>query len=222
MPAVLFGSTSTIADTSEIERQAFNQAFRVHGLHWAWDRDDYRALLAVRGSRNRIARYAQTISQRVDADAVHRTTSQLFRSGLAESTLTPRPGVAETVGAARAHGFQVGCVTTASAENVSVLIAALSPHLLLRDFDVVVYAANVDRPKPGGAAYAYALDRLGEQPGDCVAVEDTLDGVRAAAAAGVPCVVLPNENTSGRHLATARAVLDRLSLDGLLGLVPAH
>lgn len=222
MPAVLFGSMSTIADTSELERQAFNQAFRVHGLHWVWGPNDYRAMLALRGGQSRIARYAQTISQRVDAEAVHRTTSQLFRSGLAESSLTPRPGVPETIREARGKGFKVGCVTTTSAENVSVLIAALSPHTLLRDFDVVVYAANVDRPKPDGAAYAYALDRLDEEPGDCIAIEDNLEGVKAAAAAGVPCVVLPNENTPSRHFDTARAVLDRLSFDGLRGLVPAH
>lgn len=222
MPTVLFGSISTIADTSELERQAFNQAFRIHGLHWAWDRDDYRAMLATRGGRSRIARYAQSISQRVDAEAVHRTTSELFRSGVAESSLIPRRGVPETMKEARANGFQVGLVTTTSAEDVSVLIAALSPRILLRDFDVVVYAANVDRPRSGCAAYAYALDRLDAKPGDCVAVEDSLEGVQAAAAAGVPCVVLPNENTAGRHFGAARLVLDRLSYAGLRGLVPVQ
>lgn len=221
MPAILFGSIGTVTDTSELERQAFNQAFRIHGLHRAWDREEYRAMLATRGDQNRIARYAQTISQRVDAEAVHRTTSEIFRSGLAESSLIPRPGVPETIREARANGFKVGLVTTTSAENVSVVVAALSPCILLRDFDVVVYAANVDRPKRDGAAYAYALDRLGEEPGDCVAIEDNLDGVQAAAAADVPCVVLPNENSAGRDFGTAR-VLDRLSFDGLRGLVPAQ
>lgn len=221
MPAVLFGSISTVADTSELRRQAFNQAFRIHGLNWTWDRDDYRAMTATRGGLGRITRYAQTVSQRVDAEAVHRTTSELFRAGLAESSITARPGVPETIRDARANGFKVGFVTTTSAENVSVLLAALSPSILLRDFDVVVYAANVDRPKRVGAAYAYALDRLDAEPGDCVAIEDNLEGVQAAAAAGVPCVVLPNENTDGRHFGTARVVLDRLSFDGLRGLVAA-
>lgn len=221
MPAVLFGSISTVADTSELRRKAFNQAFRIHGLDWVWDRDAYREMSATRGGQARIASYAQTISQRVDAAAVHRTTSELFRSGLAESSITPRPGVTDIIRDARAHGFKVGFVTTTSAENVSVLIAALSPGILLRDFDVVVYAANVDRPKSAGAAYAYALHRLDEEPANCVAIEDNLEGVAAATAADVPCVVVPNGNTDGRNFGTAR-VLDRLSFDELRGLVPAQ
>ena len=40
MPAILFGSISTVADTSELQREAFNQAFAEHGLDWRWDRDD--------------------------------------------------------------------------------------------------------------------------------------------------------------------------------------
>ena len=36
MSAILFGSISTIADTSELQRQAFNQAFKAHGLDWDW------------------------------------------------------------------------------------------------------------------------------------------------------------------------------------------
>lgn len=49
MSAVLFGSISTIADTSELQRQAFNQAFRIHGLDWDWNREDYRGMLAASG-----------------------------------------------------------------------------------------------------------------------------------------------------------------------------
>jgi hypothetical protein len=53
--ALLFGSISTVADTSELQRAAFNRAFAEHGLDWTWDRDDYRAMLATSGGRSRIA-----------------------------------------------------------------------------------------------------------------------------------------------------------------------
>ena len=51
MPAVLFGSIGALADTSELQREAFNEAFDAHGLDWNWSRDEYRALLA--GQRRR-------------------------------------------------------------------------------------------------------------------------------------------------------------------------
>lgn len=197
MSAVLFGSLGTIADTSELQREAFNQAFRIHGLHWHWDRDEYRARSAVGSGQHRIAGYARSIGQRVDVESVDRTKAEIFRSSLAETVLTPRPGVVETIRGARTNGFKVGIVTTTSPEDVSSLISALGPRINLRDFDVVVYATNVYRPKPGRAAYDFALRRLGERPGDCIAIENSVGGVRAATAAGLPCVALRTESAAG-------------------------
>ncbi len=53
MSALLFGSISTIADTSELQREAYNRAFEAHGLEWNWDRDRYRSMLDSSGGKNR-------------------------------------------------------------------------------------------------------------------------------------------------------------------------
>jgi phosphoglycolate phosphatase-like HAD superfamily hydrolase len=60
MPAVLFGSIGALADTSELQREAFNDAFRAHGLDWTWSRDEYQQLLAESGGEQRIAAYAES------------------------------------------------------------------------------------------------------------------------------------------------------------------
>src|ERR1700753_564286 len=104
MSAILFGSISTVADTSELQRQAFNDAFRAHGLDWSWSRDDYRSMLGQSGGRARVAEYASTRDEEVDASAVHATKSRLFRDNLASTSLTPRPGVVDTINAAKANG----------------------------------------------------------------------------------------------------------------------
>ena len=214
MPAILFGSISTVADTSELQRQAFNEAFRAHDLAWQWDRDDYRATLDTSGGQARIAAYADARGETVDAKAVHETKSKIFQESLATADLLPRPGVIDTVRGAKAAGLKVGLVTTTARKNVAALLEALVPDLSDADFDVVVDAASVDEPKPDKAAYVFALERLHEQPGDCVAIEDNVDGVRAATAAGVACVAFPNENTAGHDFPTAHRV-DRLDLDEL-------
>ena len=84
MPAMFFGSISTIADTSELQRQAFNDAFAEHGLDWHWDRDAYQALLQSSGGSDRVAEYARSKGDSVDAEAVHRTKSELFQQRLAD------------------------------------------------------------------------------------------------------------------------------------------
>jgi len=215
MSAILFGSISTVADTSELQREAFNRAFSEHGLDWRWDREDYRATLSTAGGRNRIAEYASSVGQDVDADAVHATKSRIFQQSLAGSGVEPRPGVVDTVRGARERGLKVGLVTTTAAANVAALMDALGPELGAADFDVVVDSGSVERPKPDPAAYEFALRNLGEQPGDCVAVEDNVDGVRAATAAGLACVAFPNANTAGGDFSAAAEQVDRVDVDDL-------
>ena len=152
MPALLFGSISTVADTSELQRQAFNDAFRAHGLAWRWDRDDYRATLDTSGGQARIAAHAAARGETVDAKAVHETKSKIFQESLATSHLSPRPGVVETLRAAKAAGLKVGLVTTTARENVAALIEALAPDLAGDDFDVIVDVTSVDEPMPDPAA----------------------------------------------------------------------
>lgn len=220
MPALLFGSIGTLADTSELQREAFNEAFEAHGLPWRWDRVDYLALLERSGGAQRIAEYGESVGQEVDAEAVHRSKSKLFRKRLAASPPPPRPGVVETIADAKREGFEVALVTTTSAANIASLLEALGADLETSDFDLIVDAASVGQPKPDMAAYAFALERLGERPADCVAIEDNEDGVEAASAAGLTCVAFPGANTAGHDFGKADHRLDRLTFSELESFIP--
>ncbi len=218
MPAILFGSISTVADTSELQRAAFNQAFEAHGLSWRWDQDDYREMLTGSGGQTRVAEYAASRDEHVDAKAVHETKSALFQENVASSEVTARPGVVDTIRAARSRGWKVALVTTTSPENVTALLTALSPELSKDDFDLVVDSSSVEQSKPDPASYAFALERLGESAGDCVAIEDNVGGAQAAAAAGVVCVAFPNVNTAGHDFEAAERTVDRVDIDELVQL----
>jgi len=213
--ALLFGSISTIADTSELQRDSFNEAFATHGLDWRWDREEYVALLTSNGGADRVAQYAADRGQDVDAAAVHRTKTELFQQKLAEGTVSARPGVIETLRAAQDAGTQVALVTTTSPENVKALVQALQPDLSLEDFDLVVDSSAVSSPKPDRAAYVYTLGRLGVEAGQAVAVEDNVGGLQAAQAAGIACVAFPNTNTVSHDFSAASAVVDHLDLTDL-------
>ncbi len=92
MPALLFGSISTLADTSELQRSSFNQAFADHGLGWEWPREEYRSLLGSNGGAARIADYARARGEQVDADAVHATKSVIFQKSLVSNGAEAWPG----------------------------------------------------------------------------------------------------------------------------------
>lgn len=211
MSALLLGSISAVADTSELQRDAFNRAFREHGLGWTWDREDYQQMLAGNGGKDRIAAYADERGEKVDAEAVHATKSRFFQDSLAAG-VDARPGVVETVAAAKERGMKVALVTTTSPENVSALLSGVG-GLEVGDFDLVVDATHVAATKPDPAAYAFALEQLGERPEDCVAVEDNPGGVTAATVAGVRCIGFPNANTAGLELPGVERTVEALDLD---------
>lgn len=218
MSAILFGSISTVADTSELQRQAFNEAFAAHGLDWKWEQDDYVSMLEQNGGQDRIAAYAESLGQEVDASAIHETKSKIFQNTLATSGAAPRPGVLETIERAQREGVKLALVTTTSQENVGSLVAAMRPVVDLASFDLLVDSSQVGETKPDKAAYAYALEILGENAADCIAIEDNVGGVRSAASAGVTVVAFPNENTAGHTFEHASGRVDKLDFAELRSL----
>ena len=150
MSAILFGSISTLADTSELQRRAFNEAFEAHGLDWQWSRDDYIAMLDSNGGAQRIADYAKSRGDDVDAAAVHATKSRDLSGTARQSAVSrPRPGVVATVAEAKSHDIKLGFVTTTSPDNIAALLAALHPHIGAETFDLIVDRTSVDEPEAG-------------------------------------------------------------------------
>ena len=138
MPAILFGSIGTVAETSELQRKAFNEAFETHGLDWNWSQDEYKDLLRESGGESRIAAFAEARDENVDAAAIYATKSELFQKALAEAGPATRDGAARTVAEAKRDGFKVALVTTTSKENVEALGDAVRPEI------------DLARVRPGG------------------------------------------------------------------------
>lgn len=219
MSAILFGSIGTIADTSELQREAFNQAFAEHGLDWHWERDEYIALLEKSGGRQRIEDYARSVGQSVDAEAIHDAKSKIFQQMLQEQSIEPRPGVTEVVQQAKQIGIKLALVTTTSEQNVSSLLKAVENSFTADDFDLIVNRSDVKASKPSEEAYLLTLDRLGQQPDDCIAIEDNLGGVESAKSAALTCVAFPNSNTAHHAFESADACVSALAFDQLQSLI---
>ena len=77
-------------------------------------------------------------------------------------------------------------------------------------FEVIADAGVVPNKKPAPDVYEYALDKLDLSPEACLAIEDSLNGLRAAAAAGLESLVTVNTYTEQQDFTGALAVLDHL------------
>ena len=209
MPALLLGSIGVLAETSDLQRQSFNDAFAQAGLDWEWSRKDYAELLKSSGGQKRIEDEAKHRGQDVDAAALHAMKSTLFQERL-DKGVDLRPGVAETIRDAREQGWKVAFVSGTSRENVDAILDATG---LTRDrFDLITDASMEAEPKPSPALYRLALAHLDMEPQDALAVEDNPDGFAAAHGAEIDCIAFPGALHDKGSFAGARTIVDRLEL----------
>lgn len=211
MKSLLFGSIGSVVETSEAQRESFNQAFLQHGLDWHWDRDQYRDLLQCSGGRHRIAHFAETRGEQVDASAVHQTKSKIFQTSIRTGNLKPRDGVQEVIELAKNSGIRLAMVTTTSRENVQSLLTAMSESIPANTFEIVVDAEMVEENKPDDECYRIALRELNVDAADCLAIEDNVDGVKSATDAGIKCIAFPGANTQDHDYTGAELTTDSLA-----------
>ena len=222
LQALLFDVDGTLADTEEVHRQAFNETFRAAGLDWVWSPERYHELLRVTGGKERIRHY---MLQEQAGEALPPDTDEFIAGLHADKTsayvrLLPagqvplRPGVDRLIREAHEKGLRLAIVTTTTPANVSALFKhSFGGH---EDdwFEVVAAGSIVPHKKPAPDIYNYVLERLGVSAAECLALEDSENGLQAARAAGVEALITVNTYTERQDFSAAAAVLDHLGDPG--------
>jgi HAD superfamily hydrolase (TIGR01509 family) len=114
------------------------------------------------------------------------------------------PGSAEFIRAAAEDGYRLAVVSGALRREIELVLGVSN---LRRHFDVIVAAEDVTRCKPDPQGYRAARKALGVPPIGCTIIEDSLPGLEAARAAGIPCAMLTTSHPAGQ-LAAADLVWD--------------
>lgn len=198
--AVIFDVDGTLVDSEqEGHRVAFNQAFEQLRLPDRWTRDQYRDLLKVAGGRQRLVHHL--LSQGRDEDhaehlatRLHQEKTRIFRELVGAGRVPLRPGVGRLVEDLRSAGVRLFVATTGSREWVAPL---LEGHFGGDVFEHVVTGSEVPVLKPAPDVYLRVLELSGCEAPEVVAVEDSLNGLRAAHAAGIACLVVRNAESRG-------------------------
>ncbi|MEM1260970.1 MAG: HAD-IA family hydrolase [Pseudomonadota bacterium] len=209
--ALLFGSIGVIAETSDIQRRAYNQALAEAGLDWQWDEAHYRDLLNAPGGRARLRSLAkQTDTSLTDDDinTIHARKTEFACSEIVSRGVGLRPGVAALIQSALMRDIAVALVTTTYRENIDAIATAAGSELPLDRFAGVFTVTDADKPKPAPDIYAVALSGLQVGPDAAIALEDSAASVAAAKAAGVYTIAVPGEFTRGQDFSAADRVLE--------------
>ena len=217
--ALIFDVDGTLADTEELHRQAFNEAFFSCGVDWRWGPALYAGLLQTTGGKERIAAYLS--QQQLSAaergrllrliPELHAAKTRLYREMVAQGHARPRPGVKRLMQEARAAGLQLAIASTTSPENVDSLLQSSFGREAPGWFNVIATGDVVPKKKPAPDIYNLALARLGVAPERAIAFEDSQIGVRSARAAGLFTVATPSLWTIGQDFSAADILLTSLA-----------
>lgn len=216
MKAILFGSIGVFCDSSELQRQAYNQAFAEVGLDWYWDAPLYKNLLLTPGGLARVARFADEYdaASGIDINSIHQRKTSLFANLLDEHQQTIRSGVVRLIKAAQAQGIKTAWVTSTEYANLEAIMRRSEGMLSAADFDVITHRSPQISDKPNPSPYLSALSQLGINADQAVAIEDTAAGMRSAIRAELACVVTPHRFSLDQDYYEAVSVISALGDKG--------
>jgi len=223
LKAFLFDVDGTLADTErDGHRPAFNQAFADFDLGWNWSVDEYADLLKVTGGKERIRYYCEKYDLPLRHDAafdqlvkdLHGRKTEHFVGLLSQGRVPLRPGVERLLGEAREQGIRLAIATTTTFANVEGLLNCTLGEEAMGWFEVIGAGDVVPQKKPAPDIYHYVMEKMDLEANQCLAFEDSRNGILSSTAADLKTLITYNGYTENDDFSAAMLVLDQMGEPG--------
>lgn len=209
--AIIFDMDGVLADSEPIINAAAIAMFAERGL--TVQPDDFLPFVGA-GEERYIGGVAEKYGFPLDVLAAKRRTYEIYLD-LVPLKLQSFPGVPDLIRACREFGLRLAVASSADAIKVAANLKKIG--LPPEAWDVVLTGESVKRNKPAPDIFLLAAQRLGVMPNECTVVEDAVNGVRAAKAAGMRCIAVAHTFAAERlHEADgARDTIAQISVSDL-------
>ena len=219
LAALIFDVDGTLADTErDGHRVAFNLGFQEAGLDWEWSPELYGELLAVTGGKERIRFYLEKYNTQFKKPGnfdefvagLHAAKTSFYTKLMSEGAIPLRPGVERLIHEARDAGMRLAIATTTTPENVTALLTYTLGSDSIDWFEVIGAGDIVPAKKPAPDIYHYVMEEMNLAPEQCIAFEDSYNGIRASVLARLTTIVTTNGYTAEDDFTGAAIVLDQM------------
>lgn len=219
LKCILWDVDGTLADTErDGHRVAFNMAFTEAGMDRQWDIATYGELLQVTGGKERmsfdIQRGGMAEISSAEIAALHARKTIMYQQLIAQGRIPLRSGVRRLLEQAFAEDILLGVATTTTPAALDALIEHSLGAEWFDRFAVLAAGDIVPAKKPAADIYEYAMQQLGVDPAQTLALEDSGNGWLSAQAAGLKCVVTVNDYTRTQDFSGADLVVSEFGDPG--------
>ena len=203
--AILFDHDGTLVDSEFVHFQMWQTILEAYGLHLTQEEyvQEYAGIPSSANAQVIVAKYDLSLTGEALNNEKERVTSEY----LSKQAFPLVEGAKAVIQSLYDEKVKMAIVTGASRDAPR---ATVSENRLHDYFNTLVSADDVSHSKPAPDCYLLAVKRLGLKPGDCIAIEDTANGVRAAVAANIPCVAIATKMSQHHDLSKADKVVTNL------------
>ena len=186
--AIIFDMDGLMVDSEPLARRAWNQVLQAHG-HEMTD-DIYRQMIGRRTdhSAHLILDYYPLP---LTASELATQKTNIFHEIRAQG-IPAMPGLTALQVAIQQRNIPWAVATSSPRDHAEIILAQLG---LTDDCRTIAAGNEVEHGKPAPDIYLLAAERLGIEPTVCLALEDSVPGSQAAAAAGMKVIAIPNGET---------------------------
>ncbi len=204
LEALVFDFDGLILDTEWPEYSTVREEFEAHGLSLALE--DWQEIVGRANNVHWFDWLESELGTSLERSVVIERRRRRHHALIAAEEI--RPGVLALLDEARAAGVPVAVASSSSVEWVEGHLGRLG---VLEHFTAVRCRDHVERGKPHPDLFLAALESVGADPARSVALEDSHHGCTAAKAAGMVCVVAPNDVTRSQRFDHADLVVESLA-----------
>lgn len=192
--AVIFDMDGTLIDTEKYYQKFWPVAMAEFG--YTMTREQALSMRSL-GKPFAAAKIKEMFGEEADYVKIRQRRRELLEEFLEHEPIECKPGAKELLTALKEKGIITAVATATDPERTRTYLGQVG---LLDYFDALISATQVETGKPAPDVYLYACEKLGLAPQECIAVEDSPNGVLSAYRAGCGVIMVPDQTEPEKEL----------------------